>query len=256
MNEQQLFREARRVLRKLGGNARLVAIDRRRFMVTGTRARRGAIRIERETVEALFDRGWLYGSVRDGFALSEAGRGWLLRAESTRGSPYLAQHRLMSRRLVMDPQGMEREVDVNDAESPLAWLRRRKLIDTMQFEAGERLRRDFTLAQLQPRLGIDLQAPTVMGGNRAPGEFSEMVLTAKQRFAAAMRAVGPGLSDILFDVCCHLMRLEGIERELGWPKRSAKVVLLIALDRLGAHYGMSLTAPSQAKMRSWTAGAA
>ena len=64
-----------------------------------------------------------------------------------------------------------------------------------------------------------------------------------------MRAVGPGLADLLFDVCCHLRGLEEAERAAGWPHRSARVVLGIGLDRLAAHYGLSLT--GRGKPRAW-----
>jgi len=252
MGEQEVIREARRVLRKLASGKRLVACDGARFAVTGTGAMRNAMKVERRAVEAFAARDWLEGSADSGFALSDVGLGWLKRAECEEASPFAAQHRITVRRRVLDRQGIEREVEINEAESPIGWLRHRGMIDAMQFEAGERLRRDFTLARLAPRLGIDLEAPVVLSSSRSPAEFSDMVLAAKQRFALAMKAVGPGLSDILFGVCCHLTRLEGIERELGWPQRSAKVVLQIALDRLAEHYGLGITAPPRAKMRSWT----
>ncbi len=253
--EQEILREARRVLHRLAGGKRLVACGRGRFAITATGSLRNAIKVERETVEAFAARDWLRGSSADGFTLSDAGLGWLRRAECEEGDPFQAQHRLTSRRLVVDPHGIEREVEVNDGESPLGWLKRRRLIDTMQFEAGERLRRDFTLAQLEPRLAVDLSAPVVLGGSgaKSPSDFSDMVMAAKQRFSQAMKAAGPGLSDLLFDVCCHLTRLEGVEQAHGWPQRSAKVVLQIALDRLGEHYGLCATAPAQARMRSWQA---
>jgi hypothetical protein len=251
VGEQEVIREARRVLRKLASGKRLVAYDRGRFAVTGTGAMRNAVKVERRTVEAFAARDWLEGSVESGFALSDVGLGWLKRAECEEASPFAAQHRVTVRRKVVDPKGLEREVEINEAESPIAWLRHRGMIDAMQFAAGERLRRDFTLARLEPRLGVDLQAPVVLASSRSPSEFSDMVMAAKQRFTLAMKAAGPGLSDILFGVCCHLTRLEGMEQELGWPQRSAKVVLQIALDRLAEHYGLVVTAPRQTCMRSW-----
>ena len=62
-------------------------------------------------------------------------------------------------------------------------------------------------------------------------------------------AVGPGLSDLLFDVCCHLRGLEDAERAKGWPGRSGRVVLAIALDRLADHYGLRVR--GTAKLRGW-----
>ncbi len=66
-----------------------------------------------------------------------------------------------------------------------------------------------------------------------------------------MEAVGPPLNDLLFDVCCALLGLEEAERAFGWPSRAAKVVLGLALDRLALHYGLVVTAPARARMRSW-----
>ena len=51
-----------------------------------------------------------------------------------------------------------------------------------------------------------------------------------------MEALGPGLSDVVFRVCCFLEGLETVEKRLGWSARSGKVVLKIALERLAAHY--------------------
>ena len=55
------------------------------------------------------------------------------------------------------------------------------------------------------------------------------------RVAKAMEALGPGLSDIVFRICCFLEGLETAEKRLGWSARSGKVVLKIALERL-RHY--------------------
>ena len=63
-----------------------------------------------------------------------------------------------------------------------------------------------------------------------------------------MKAVGPGLNDLLFDVCCHLIGLEDAEqRTRAGRERAGKVVLTIALDRLALHYGMTVTAPARGR---------
>jgi hypothetical protein len=164
---------------------------------------------------------------------------------------FARQHQLRARRRITDPDGKETVVTVDEAESPLARLRHRKYTDDVQFDAGERLRRDFTLARIAPRLGVDLTAPIVRKarGQKSEPVLSDMVLAAKQRFTAAMRAAGPGLNDLLFDVCCELRGLEEAERTKGWPARSAKVVLIIGLDRLADHYG--LRARGRARLRGW-----
>lgn len=253
MEDDKLTRRARQVLRKLSAGAKLLQLDSQHYGLRVKGSARNALRVERHLVEAFAARDWIRGSAIHGYGLSDAGRGWLERAGCTHGSPFLAQHRKTGTRIITDEHGIARAVEVNDAESPLAWLKRRGLIDGMQFEAGDTLRRDFTLARLEPRLGIDLQAPVVLGGVQVAGDFSDMVMAAKQRFAAALKALGPGLADLLFDVCCYLTPLEGIERQQGWPQRSAKVVLRIALNRLGEHYGLCTTAPPRADMRQWAA---
>jgi hypothetical protein len=59
---------------------------------------------------------------------------------------------------------------------------------------------------------------------------------AKDRIAAALTAVGPGLREILERVCLAETALQVAERELGLPKRAGKTVLKLALQRLAAHY--------------------
>ena len=134
---------------------------------------------------------------------------------------------------------------VNAAESPLGWLRRRRgkdgkpLLDERQVQAGERLRDDFERAGLGPRVTRSYDAPPISASRRAAPETAEpteVQLDARRRVDRACRVLGPGMSDIVLRVCCFLEGLETAERELGWPVRSGKLVLALALDRLADHY--------------------
>jgi Domain of unknown function (DUF6456) len=157
---------------------------------------------------------------------------------------------------------------INQSESPLAWLRRRKdrdgqaMISQAQFDAGERLRSDFWFAQMTPRVTVDWSssAPSQRGRRggmafRAVADLQDSVAGARERVRRALTAVGPELAGVLVDVCCHLKGLEQAERAAGWPQRSGKVVLQLALTRLARHYGIGETsAPHEtraAAVRHW-----
>lgn len=155
----------------------------------------------------------------------------------------------------------------NLAESPIAWLFNRRdsdgnpLISEAQFNAGEKLRADFWFAQMQPGVTQSWSVCAGTGGSRrsAPGtgvELADNVIAAGERVRRALTAVGPELSGILIDVCCLLKGLEAAERQAGWPQRSGKIVLGVALSALARHYGFVEAAPEArraAKVRHWGA---
>jgi hypothetical protein len=153
---------------------------------------------------------------------------------------------------------------VNEAESPLVWLARRRdrngkpFIDAAQLAAGERLRADFTRAGISPRVTANWIAPIAQARrSHESGDvaFADVVLAAKQRLARTLDAIGPEFAGLLLDVCCFLKGLETVERERRWPPRAARIVLSLALDRLARHYGISAEArgPARARTRAWQA---
>ena len=249
--EQDAVREGRRILHILAEEGGHLAPAPEGDFVLITCVLPGSVRLGAELVREFRRRDWLAPNpaAPQSFALSDAGLGWVRRQHAAH-EPFAAQHQLRVERVVKGEDGVERPVDVNEGESPLGWLKRRGIIDLAQLEAGERLRRDFTFAQLSPRMAIDLGAPVVDNTCLHDATLADSVLAAKQRFTGAMRAAGPVLSDLLFDVCCHLIGLEAAESARASPRRTAKVVLQIGLDRLAAHYGLTVRR-HRAVMRSW-----
>ncbi|MEE2862442.1 MAG: DUF6456 domain-containing protein [Pseudomonadota bacterium] len=155
------------------------------------------------------------------------------------------RHRIWEDRVIEDPEdGQRRRTRINIAESPLLVLARRRdhmgeaFLTAGMVSAAERLREDFELAQMGPRVtqnwdgfmtaGIDVSR----GGSGYRGGSE----SARDRVAVALRELGPGMGDIVLRVCCFLEGIELTERRLGWSARSGKIVLRLALMRLERHY--------------------
>ncbi|MBC7669558.1 MAG: hypothetical protein H7236_14195, partial [Gemmatimonadaceae bacterium] len=127
----------------------------------------------------------------------------------------------------------------NLGESPLAWLARRGGIEPVEMAAGGRLREDFQKAGTLGRLTMNWDAQPRSAGGGPRLEPALRARAAKDRIAAALAAVGPGLREMLERVCLAETALQAAERELGLPRRSGKTILKLALQRLASHYRMA-----------------
>ena len=147
-------------------------------------------------------------------------------------------------------------------EAPIVWLSRRKdaggqpMISARQLAAGERLSADYWHAQLSPHVTANWSGVAASRRERraapdAGADMSDRVVAARTRVNRAIAAVGPELADILIDVCCHEVGLEAAGQAHGWPQRSAKIVLQLALTRLARHYGLVAPAPATGRLRHW-----
>lgn len=135
------------------------------------------------------------------------------------------------------------------SESPLVALSRRRDRDGKPFlsdalvNAGERLREDFELAQMDSRTTQNWDSFLTAGTGRGLTAGTNMGPSdARARVAAALGHLGPGLSDVVLRCCCYLEGLETTEKRLGWSARSGKIVLRIALMRLSRHYDETIGA--------------
>ena len=155
---------------------------------------------------------------------------------------------------------------LNLEESPLGWLARRKdkdgrpMLSDMEVAAGEKLRADFWFAQMTPHVtanwGMLLSESGGRRGSPDHGpELADHIVAARERVRLALRAAGPDLAGMRIDVCCYLKGIESAEKSSGWPQRSGKVVLQIALRQLARHYGLisdpAVTWRGTARMSHW-----
>lgn len=254
-----LTREARRILRRLCEPGALLAVAQdmdRAAVLKGTV--RTAV-VERAVAQAFALKDWIAvkssGRVTT-YEITPAGRAALKRildrdqaaqpGLTEAGTVFAAQHREWDERNVMEPDAAEpRRMRYNLAESPFAALARRRDKDGKLFlepdlvAAGERLREDFELAQMGPRVAQNwdrFMTGSDRGAFQGAAGPAQGPSAARGRVAAALRDLGPGLGDVVLRCCCFLEGLEIAEKRMGWSARSGKIVLRIALVRLKRHY--------------------
>lgn len=142
------------------------------------------------------------------------------------------------------PSGRVIRRRIGVTETPVLALSRRRDPSGEPFlgpdlvRAAERIQDDFELAQMEPRStqNWDQFLTAGVSGGRVPDPSLRGASAARDRVTAALRALGPGLGDVVLECCCRLQGLETAERNLGWSARSGKIVLRIALQRLSGYY--------------------
>lgn len=202
---------------------------------------------------------------KDNPRTTNAGKMHLRRALST-VDEFQQQHQLLGTRDIIS-DGIVVSHKTNEAESPLTRLRYRKgkngnaYIDDAEFQAGERLRADFSRGQLTQQLSSNWSVTESEGGSsngrNGIGDLTDTALGARKRTHQAITSVGPELAGVLVDICCFLKGLELIEKERQWPPRAAKLMLKTGLSILARHYGFSAVPTgnqsSPVSLRHWGA---
>lgn len=184
-----------------------------------------------DEVRALIQAGAVAGDATRCAANAETS-GWLKRMMIDCDA-FQAQHRVTER----DAAGRE----INLKESPLSRLAMGEAayLDRHHVEAGERVRRLVERAQLRQRATMNYTG--VVSDGNSPGtasDLSDLASDARSAIAEIHRSLPADCAGVVLDVCGWLKGLQEVERERGWPRRSAKLVLRIGLDQLAHLYGM------------------
>ncbi|MDW3222038.1 MAG: DUF6456 domain-containing protein [Paracoccaceae bacterium] len=265
-SETSLKAEGERVLRRLceKGAVLAVAAEMEKAVIVrdgaGAQATRTGV-VTRKIAEAMALKEWISAQVSGKitrYTITATGRAALEEMLGSEGgtvvsggfaeapADFAGQHRSWGEKSLPDVDtGRPRRMRYNLAESPLTALARRRdkngenFLDDDLVTVGERLREDFELAQMGPRVAQNWDKFLTSGGC---GSFvpdsgvGDGPSTARKRVADALADLGPGLSDVVLRCCCYLEGLETAEKKLGWSARSGKIVLRIALMRLKRHY--------------------
>ncbi|WP_171210702.1 DUF6456 domain-containing protein [Ruegeria sp. HKCCA5426] len=263
--EEEFEREALRVLRRLceTGSVLAVAEDMDKAVVVRGTGDQGSTRtavVDCRVAQALALKDWIVcdnpGRISR-YRISSAGRTALgqLMAEvenraRTRNELGMSEAQTPFQPMTAKAQARgagdrPRRIRYSAAESPLIGLARRRdrdgkpFLDETLVSAGERLREDFELAQVGPKLAQNWDHFLTAGGRGSFGNHSGDGCgssDARNRVESALSDLGPGLSDVALLCCCYLEGLELAEKRMGWSARSGKIVLRIALQRLKRHY--------------------
>lgn len=207
---------------------------------------RPATSVDGETVSFLLAQGLIAKLAPGGYGATDEAASFFRRLESA-GPAYLSQHQALAIDTNHGSSDLPTYIDLD--ESPVAHLARRRdrfgkrLLEPHQVEAAERLRRDFEIAGLQPRMTashFDNTAPVSRRSrcHNVGANLADSAVAARQRLDKVAGALGPELAGVAFDACCFLKGMETIERDRRWPARSAKLVLSLALTALARHFGL------------------
>lgn len=263
-DDPQVMKEGRRILRRLCEKDAYLLVAPQFdqgavFRDLDDGSRRRIAMVKREVARSFVLLEWITGAAIGTlmrYEITTTGRAALQRLLARDGGAdgFCTQHKVMGTRDISDDGSAKvTRLRVNIAESPLLLLGRKRDADGLAFltapliEAGERLREDFEIAQMGPRVAQnwDRFLTGSARGAFVQGGGGDGPAAARERVSCALAALGPGLADIAFRVCCFLDGLEKAEKRLGWSARSGKVVLKIALQRLANHYGLAQTAPER-----------
>jgi len=228
-----------RVLRRLVA-AREGVIDADGFRISG----RVAVRCTKTMLAELESEGLLRRIGDRVVPLPEA-RTWLKR-HLAEADAFAAQHRVV----VTDKDDVTR----NLMESPLRPLCAGSpaFLAPHQQVAAERIMRWAERARMMPRITTSYGTGHIASTSRRqpdPTAISDMAVQARKHLSAIYALLPHDCAEIVTDICVFELGLQQAEQARGWPRRSAKLVLLIALDQLARSYGLAPQAEGAIKGR-------
>lgn len=205
------------------------------------------MRVAHPTVDALTKAGAIRFDADGRGRVTEEGLARAARRAADPEEAFAVQHAPREDRPALSPDGAVARVRAVMGQTPLERLARASgdssaFLSPREAAAGARLKQDHERSTLHARVTsawnpvrCDRTRP---GPSHGVLDGPDAALAARERVADAYGALGVGLDVAARAVCVEETPLEALERRQNWPRRSAKVVLKIALARLADHYGL------------------
>lgn len=211
----------------------------------GDRRRRPVARLTAAQVRALESAGVIVAAgAPDCFVLSPAGIARAARTAAAPAEAYLAQHRPIVSRTVMDADGVARSArghEPDDTVRKLSAMRDTSgapYFSADELAAATRLRADWERGQVGLVKGSDFAAPpkgeTARGAGNAAEHLAGARCDARRRLAEALESLAAPLRRVVEAACLFEQGLAAVERTQSWPPRSGKLALKLALAQLAA----------------------
>ncbi len=242
----RVWRQHAKQLLKAGGLAIKSVAD-------GVTSRKGkvgptSLTFDAHIVEAWHRAGWLTQQAEQKWLISDLGLASLRRQLGG----ISAQHQIIETRL--DATGAVQRRNVSG--SAIDWLTSKKggrfALSENETAAANLFRQDYEQAHMTGRTTMDWSERVGRTKTRRPAGHDSLplkALGARRRLHKALDFVGPGLSDILVEACCHEQSLQASEALFALPARSGKVMLKLALARLAVFYGFQTAREASASLR-------
>ncbi len=210
----------------------------------GDRRRRPEARVSEADARALEADGAIAAAAQ-GYVITAAGLARLRRESARESEAYLTQHaNIVDRAAAAGGLRKARAVAQSSVVHRLASLQSgagAPWLSSEELSAAQRLRADWEASQAGLVRGSDWSAAPKSGAARGPGAAQEAALAkrcdARRRMAAALDALSPPLRRVVERVCLREDGLEALEPAEGWPPRSRKLALKLALAQLAAALG-------------------
>jgi len=142
--------------------------------------------------------------------------------------------------------------------TPLGQLARSRngepaFLNAHHLEAAGRLLTLFERSRLRARTTMNYGPRVDSGHGGHAQDMGDMAFDARRQLAELYTAIPRDCVEVVIDVCGYEKGLQDIERERGWPRRSAKLVLRIGLDALATRFGLTTaaTGATRTSTRNW-----